>query len=485
MRYAAMLLLAGLFAPLLTAIPPAQPVPFVKVEEMSGGLPVAQLADNDTPDYGRVFPPTQVGQTSAWLTIRITSEQGLFGGAVLNMTAPAINAGGSNFELDTTGFNTSGVQIGDDTEFKLRFTPQSAGNFSGTVTFTYEAEPYTNPGVYTDFRINCSGDTVTGPVAYLAVYETAAATTRVYPDQPASNARLFGKRKLDAGETGYIQILIHNDSASGGGNIALGMPTLTGASGEFTLDLSNFQQNIAAGTFTELYVAFDPSSVGVHDASIEFTHNEGIHPSPFKINLRGEGVSDAAQIRVSDQPGPFFDTTGLPPQYTGTHLDENAPAAGNRDFGTVDGGNTGTLTITVANADVGYLDPWGYKAGADLALAAPTVTGDADFILDLSSFGTTVSSAATTTFVIRFDPQANGVRTATIEIPHLDGSERTPFRINVTGIGANIGSGGGGSGGGSDDGGGCAAGTTGNQLWLLAIALGGVLVATRLRRRSV
>ena len=72
MRYLLPLVL-GVFAPMLLAIPPFNMLPNLQVDEMSAGESTAILADNDAANYGRVFPPTQPGQQSAWLTIRITS----------------------------------------------------------------------------------------------------------------------------------------------------------------------------------------------------------------------------------------------------------------------------------------------------------------------------------------------------------------------------------------------------------------------------
>jgi hypothetical protein len=182
---------------------------------------------------------------------------------------------------------------------------------------------------------------------------------------------------------------------------------------------------------------------------------------------------------VTDRPGNWWVTGApMPPGYTGTLLLENDAAAGNRDFGQVSG--SASQVIQIDNGDSGYIDIWtNYYPGADLTLGTPVVVGDADFTLDLSGFNGTVASAGTTTFIVRFTPQANGVRSAVIEIPHGDSSERAPFRINVTGFGVNAG---GGTGSGGDSGGGCTAGGSSSAVWMLLALLGGLVIATRLRR---
>lgn len=485
MLKAAMLPALLLLAPVLMAnpspTPPAYPGPVMEVNETSAGATVTLLYDNDAAAYGRVFRPTPVGSASDWLTIRIKSISTMFGGGdTLYMTAPVLTAGGVNFALDTTGFVTTGLAIGNETEFKVRFTPQSAGSFSGTVTYTWESDPYQSPGTYVDFRVNVQGSASAAAVSYVSVHETSPAGTRVFHNQPTANGREFGRRKLDAGPTASLVLWLKNDAPFGAPDLVLGTPVLTTGSAEFVLDLTGFVATVPAGAAAEVRVSFDPATVGTQSGVLQFTQNDGVNASPFEVQLVGEGLADAWQLRVCDNSGPFFDNTQMVPVYQGTHLAENAPAAGNRDMGTVDGGNSVALTITICNADVGYFAWIGYVPGSDLTLGTPTVQGDADFTVELPSYSTTVTSAQTTSLIVRFTPLANGVRNATILIPHMDGSEREPFRVQVTATGTNAG-----SGGGSDDsdGGGCASGN-GSAVWLLLLTLLGLVAASRLAART-
>ncbi|MCC7509938.1 MAG: choice-of-anchor D domain-containing protein [Planctomycetes bacterium] len=485
MLKAAMLPALLLLAPVLMAntspTPPVYPGPVMEVDETSAGATVTALYDNDAAAYGRVFRPTLVGSTSEWLTIKIRSVTTMFGGGdTLYMTTPAVTAGGANFSIDTTGFVTTGVATGNETEFKVRFSPQSAGSFSGTVTFTWESDPYQYPGTYVDFRVNVQGSTSAAAVSHLSVHESTPAGTRVFHNQSPANAREFGRRKLAAGPTTALVLWLKNDAPYGAPDLHIGTPVLTTGSAEFTLELSGFAATIAAGAAAEVRVAFDPASVGMHNGVLQFTQDDGVNASPFEVQFLGEGTIEAWQLRVCDNNGPFFDNNPTPPAYTGTHLAENAPAAGNRDLGTVDGGNSATLTLTICNADVGYFAWIGYVPGSDLTLGTPTVQGDADFTVELATYSTTVTSAQTTTLIVRFSPLANGVRSATILIPHMDGSEREPFRVHVTGTGANAGIGGG---TGTSDGGGCASGP-GSAVGLLLLTLLGLVAASRVVLRT-
>ncbi|MCB9895480.1 MAG: choice-of-anchor D domain-containing protein [Planctomycetes bacterium] len=471
-----LLLLAG--ATSTFAIPPFQYLPNLQVDELSAGAPVATLADNDAADFGRVFAPCQPGTQSAWLTIEVTSAISAFNAGDLYLTTPTIT--GSDFVLDTTGFSLL-LAAGSSSTFKVAFAPQSGGSFSATLTFQWQEDPWGYPGVWTAFRINFAGSTSSGQVAHTAVHEGTPGGPRVYHNQPVVSGRAFGKRKLDAGPAPSLSLWIYNDAGYGAPDLHLGTPTFVSSANEFSVDLANFSPTLAAGAGTEIVVTFDPWYPGTYAGVLEFSQDDGLNANPFTLLFSGEGIAEAAQIRVCDNAGPFFSSfTNPPPAYIGTHLAENAAATGARDFGQV---SSGSLTITVCNADVGYVSVWGYEPGADLALGTPTVVGDPDFTLNMTGYSNLLTTAGTTTFTINFTPQANGVRSAVIEIPHGDSTERAPFRIQVTGFGTNITGGTGGTGGGAGSGGGgCAVDVSGSTLWMLLAVLGGVVIATRLRR---
>src|SRR5690606_16605663 len=211
MRYwAALLLAAALWLPVLAANPqptaPATATPNMHVQETSNGVALCTVVNNMAAEFGRACPPALVGQLSPWVKIRITNEDGMFGGAVLNMTTPTVTTGGSEFTVATGAFSNS-LQVGASTEFWISCSPQSAGAKTGQVTFSYEENPYVNPGVYTDFVINLTGLGVASPVPVINVLENFPLnSTKVYHDLPAVGGRQFGKRKLSAGATDSITI---------------------------------------------------------------------------------------------------------------------------------------------------------------------------------------------------------------------------------------------------------------------------------------
>ena len=451
--------------------PPQMSTPDMSVAEYSGNTLVDSVQSSAAADFGRVFPPTQSGSSSEW--VRVVVSNGIFGGATLNMTTPA--AMSSDFSVDTTGFNTA-VNVGSQTEFLIRFSPQSAGAITGTIQFDYQPDPNMQPATWATFFINVEGQGVASPTAWLSVREGSSSGDRVFVGQYGLGARDLGTRMITAGPGNSVQLFLTNEGSSGAGSLTVGTPAFSSGGAEFTLDTTGFSNTLSAGASTSFTVTFTPSAIGLASGTMEFTHNDSYATAPFTFGVQGYGTDTPAQLYVSDQPGNKWNTMAPVPFYTGTLLPENDAASGNRDFGQ----SSGSQVIQIDNGDAGYVAiNMFYHAGTDLILGTPTVVGDADFTIDLTGFSTTVPSAGTTTFTIHFNPKANGARSAVIEIPHGDSSEREPYRINVTGFGVNVSSGNGGSGGGS--GGGCTADVSSNSVWLLVATLCGLLLATRLR----
>lgn len=461
------------------AAPPVSSTPNMGVSEYSGNTSVTSLQHNDAADFARLFPPTEVGQTSEW--VRIVVSNGLFAGAPVNLTTPVVATGAGDFILDTSNLVTTGVAAGNSTEFLIAYSPQGSYAVAGTVEFDYQPDPTGQPAVWSTFTINVQGNGVATPTAWLSVRENSLTGDRIFVGQQGLGARDLGRRVYYSGPGNSVQVFLVNEGSAGASTITVGTPTLISGTTDLVLDTTGFTGSLAAGASTSFTVTFDPSQTGSFSSIFEFTHSDGYAPSPFQLEFTGYGIDTPFAMYVTDQPGAWWVTGGaMVPFYTGTVLMENAPAAGNRDFGQVS--SSASQVIQIDNGDAGYMDiNLLYTPGADLVLGTPTVVGDPDFTLNLGGYSTTVASAGTTTFSVIFTPQANGVRSAVIEIPHNDSSERAPFRVHVTGEGVNVGSGGSGSGG-SNGGGGCSSGGHGTSVWLVIGLLGGLAAVARLRR---
>lgn len=102
------------------------------------------------------------------------------------------------------------------------------------------------------------------------------------------------------------------------------------------------------------------------------------------------------------------------------------PAAGTgRDFGSqdIDDGPTALLTIEITNT-----------GGTDLTIAGFATAGDAsDFVIDTSSLSGSVSSGASTSFTIAFDPLTSGAKSAVVSFTH-NASAPSPFQIEIVGL---------------------------------------------------
>ncbi len=197
------------------------------------------------------------GPTAA---ITITIVNG--GSQTLTLGTPA-KAGtqAGEFVLTTTGFSTSLVQAAS-TSFTVAFDPTTVGAKTATITFTHNDTTKTSP-----FVINLMGNGVnSAPI--IGVKVGGSTGTSYTSGAPASGALDFGNRDIAAGASTAVQIFIEN---TGTVAMTLGTPTLAGtAASEFVLNTTGFTTAVAVGGNTSFTIAFDPSTVGLKNASISF-----------------------------------------------------------------------------------------------------------------------------------------------------------------------------------------------------------------------
>lgn len=108
-----------------------------------------------------------------------------------------------------------------------------------------------------------------------------------------------------------------------------------------------------------------------------------------------------------------------------------AAATGGRDFGArdVSAGPTAVLTIMLENAGT-----------ASLQISGVTLSGvnSAEFLLNTSGMLGTLAPATSTSFSLAFDPSSAGMKTATVQIAHSDGTKPMPFTFEIAGTGTTI-----------------------------------------------
>ncbi|MCC6574741.1 MAG: choice-of-anchor D domain-containing protein [Planctomycetes bacterium] len=373
--------------------------PTVEVRETAvGGTLVANGA---AAANGRAFGNRDISAgPSATLTVFVLNT----GSNTMTLAAPTLGgADAGQFVLDTTGFSTS-LAVGANTTFSLAFDPSTVGSKTATVSFAHNG---TNTG--SPFTFDVSG---TGITPTVEVRETAVGGTLVANGAAAANGRAFGNRDISAGSSAALTIFVLN---TGSNTITLGTPTIGGAdAGQFVLNTGGFSGSVAAGGNTTFTVAFDPSTVGAKTATISFTHNGTNTASPFTFDVSGTGITPTVEVRET--------------AVGGTLVANGAAAANGRAFGNRDisAGPTATLAIFVLNTGTNTI-----------TLAAPTLGGaDAgQFVLDSSSFSTSVAAGANTSFTVAFDPTTVGAKTASVSFTHDATNTASPFTFDVSGTG--------------------------------------------------
>lgn len=379
------------------------PAPLVRVNFGSATGPVINHQDPATLANGRDFGTQDInaGPTAA-ITIFITNS----GTGTLAITTPQM--GGTwwtQYTVGSQGF-VSQLTAGQSTSFTVRFDPDTIGQKNADVLFSHNVGSMPSP-----FYVPVTGNAVSSGGPNLKVYEGAVGTTQIAHNDPASGARDFGSHLVSGGATPDITITIEN---AGGAAMTVGTPALGGTNAsEFVLGTAGFQSSLNPGGNTSFTVAFDPASVGVKIATVTFTHNDTAVTSPFVVNLRGSGVTTAAQISVRETDA------------TGTQLTNPAAATGILDFGVQDlnAGPTAAATIYVENLGT-----------ANLSLGLPTFQAPTtEFQLQPVGFAGSVTPGNFATFTITFDPTVAGTHTAVVEFTHNDASAGTPFVLNLTG----------------------------------------------------
>lgn len=232
------------------------------------------------------------------------------GNANLTLGTPTVGgASASHYVLNTTGF-TATVAPAGNTSFTIAFDPSTTGTKNASISFTHNATSSTT----SPFIINLTGNGVpSGPI--VEVREQAATGTIITHNQAvvAGGGRDFGSQDVAAGATAAKLIFILN---TGTQSMTCSIPALGGTdAAHFALNTAGFTTTIAAGASSSVSITFNPNSVGVKDATLEFTHNDTLAVSPFIVNIRGTGTSatgvilTTTSLPVGDVGQPYVGTT--------------------------------------------------------------------------------------------------------------------------------------------------------------------------------
>lgn len=178
-------------------------------------------------------------------------------------------------------------------------------------------------------------------------------------------------------------------------------------------------------------------TTGIVLSEWEFTSGQtpiGLNPTSGSFNqLTGMSyqftltADDGAAITIfSFTVNQAPDGPGLLVEESSVVINSGDPAVGtSRDFGSqfIDEGPTAALTIEITNT-----------GGSDLSLAGFATSGDASaFVIDTTGMAASVSSGASTTFSVAFDPTTVGPKLAVISFTH-NAPSPSPFEVEVVGL---------------------------------------------------
>lgn len=370
--------------------------PGLQVDEtVSGGVnvPHNEPAAGTIRDFGSVL----VGGSSNAITIAITNTGN--GPMVIS----GIDLGGTwwtQFQVNTGPLPPNLVSNTSMT-FTVTFQPTSAGAKDAYVRIYHNDSTQPSP-----YHVPVIGDAV--PATPLLEVSDGSALAH---NDPAAGARDFGSIIVNQ-TSAPATITVSNN---GGGSLTVGSITLGGPdASQFTLNTAGIGSSVGVGSSGSFEIRFAPTSVGTKNATVSFTHNDTTVPTPFIINITGDGVLAApiVEVRETNASGPL--------------LANPAPANGVLDFGVQDvaAGPTAAAVIYIENTGT-----------APLILGTPTAQGG-DFIVNTAGFTSSVAIGSSTTFSITFDPSTAGPITGSVSFAHNDGTTANPYVLNVQGDGA-------------------------------------------------
>jgi hypothetical protein len=189
--------------------------------------------------------------------------------------------------------------------------------------------------------------------------------------------------------------------------------TISGANpGDFTLVTVPTSGLIIPGSFRTFSINFNPTAPGIRTAIVSIANNDS-NENPYNFLIQGTGITPEADIFGNGQP--IASGSTIPTFVNDTFFDYI-----NVTSGTID------RVFTIQN-----------NGTAVLNIGAITISGAAASDYSVISLPTTpLAVGDVTTFAIRFDPSAIGIRNAMVSIVNNDINEN-PYTFIISGYGLN------------------------------------------------
>jgi hypothetical protein len=175
--------------------------------------------------------------------------------------------------------------------------------------------------------------------------------------------------------------------------------------------------SVSASGSTTFTITFNPSATGLRTATVSIANNDS-NENPYTFSIQGTGTTTAQEINV----------TGL-----GTNIltgDVTPISSDNTDFGNV-------VTASGSAVNTFIIQNLGTVTSLLLTNGSPYITisgaNQADFVVT-SIPSNTIGASSNTSFAITFDPNADGIRTATVTIANND-SDESSYTFSIQGMG--------------------------------------------------
>ena len=347
---------------------------------------------NDFTDFGNL----RVTGESTTRTFVIQNN----GTATLNISG-AVNITGTNAaDFTITTPPASAIAPSASTSFQVTFNPSDSGSRSATIQITSDdtdLSPFS-------FAIQGTG---TEPIIAVSGNSVTINNNDITPQ--TADFTNFGQARTD-GETINRTFVIQNNGTATL-NI-FGAVNITGTNAaDFTIT-TPLASAIAPSASTSFQVTFNPSGAGVRNATIQITSDD-TDLSPFSFAIQGTGTE------------PIIAVSG---NSVNINNNDNTPQTADfTDFGQArTDGETITRSFTIQNNGTATLS----LTGASLVQLSDSTF----FRVDNSSTAALLSSGASTTFDITFDPTNTGLAKTTVIIPSDDSNIPT-FRFDLQGNG--------------------------------------------------
>lgn len=363
-------------------------------------------ATTDGTDFGTIEADN--GSQARQFTIYNTGS-GVLRLTAANRVSVAVDSGGGTFTVVTQPDARIAATSGSST-FEILYEPDGSTDVTlATVTIVSDDPTH---GSFT-FGIKGTGQAL--PVMGITGNSNAISkgSTTISTDTDTS----FGSLDI-TGQNVSKTFTINN---TGSGNLTFsGTPKVVisgAAAADFTVTAQPASPVAAAGS-TTFIVKFDPSVVGVRNATVSIANNDTAR-SPYTFAIQGIGYS-APAMAVKGGAGPTTIVDG------DTTPDTN------------DGTDFGTAAITFGSVSNTFVIKNTGSSALSLT-STPTVNisgaNSSDFTLTTAPAATVGATTGSVSFVIKFVPSAAGLRTATVSIPSNDPAVGSyDFTISGTGV---------------------------------------------------